>query len=90
MGTALFFSRRFDEAIPKLILEIQEDTNFPMAYHSLAGCYAHMGRFDDAREVLARLRAITPVVVPSVIPYRNPEHRELFLSGLRLAMGDTT
>ncbi len=90
MGTALFFSSRFDEAIPKLILAIQEDSNFPMAYHSLAGCYAHTGRFDDAREVLERLRAITPIVVPSVIPYRNPEHRELLLSGLRLASGETS
>jgi len=28
-------------------------------------------------------------VVPSVVPYRSPEHRELFLSGLRLAAGET-
>jgi len=27
-------------------------------------------------------------VVPSVTPYRNADHRELFLSGLRLAMGE--
>ena len=46
-----------------------------------------MGRLDEAREIVKRLRAITPVVIPSVIPYRNPEHRELFLSGLRLACG---
>jgi hypothetical protein len=44
-----------------------------------------MGRLDEARDIVRRLRAITPVVVPSSIPYRNPEHRELFLSGLRLA-----
>jgi hypothetical protein len=31
---------------------------------------------------------ISRVVVPSVIPYRNPEHRELLLSGLRLAAGE--
>jgi hypothetical protein len=48
-----------------------------------------MGRRDDAHEVIERLRAITPFVVPSVIPYRKPEHRELFLSGLRLAAGET-
>jgi hypothetical protein len=47
-----------------------------------------MGRLDEAREIVERLRAITPVVVPSFIPYRNPEHRELFLSGLRLAAGE--
>jgi hypothetical protein len=38
---------------------------------------------------MARLRAITPVVIPDASPLRNPEHRELFLSGLRLAMGET-
>jgi len=26
--------------------------------------------------------------VPSVTPYRNPDDRELFLSGLRLAAGE--
>jgi hypothetical protein len=47
-----------------------------------------MGRLDDAREVVGRLRAITPLVVPNASFLRHPEHRELFLSGLRLAMGE--
>jgi hypothetical protein len=49
-----------------------------------------MGRFDDAREIVARLRAIIPVEIPdaSYIPLRNPEHRELLLSGLRLAAAE--
>jgi hypothetical protein len=47
-----------------------------------------MGRLDEAREIVKRLRAISPVVVPSLTPFRNPEHRELFLSGLRLAAGE--
>jgi len=46
-----------------------------------------MGRLDEACAIVARLRAITPVVVPSDVPWRNPEDRELFLSGLRLAAG---
>jgi hypothetical protein len=49
-----------------------------------------MGRLDEARAIVARLRAITPLVVPSELPFRNPEHRELFLSGLRLAADETT
>ena len=56
----------------------------------LAACYAHMGRRDDARETVERLRAITPLVVPDASYYRKAEHRELFLSGLRLAMGEET
>jgi hypothetical protein len=43
---------------------------------------------DEAREIVTRLKTITPAVVPSVVPFRNPEHCELFLSGLRLAAGE--
>jgi hypothetical protein len=37
---------------------------------------------------LARLRAITPHA-PSDFQFRDPEQRELFLSVLRLAAGET-
>jgi hypothetical protein len=49
-----------------------------------------MGRLNEAREVVKRLRAITPVVVPKATPYRDAGQRELYLSGLRLASGETT
>jgi hypothetical protein len=49
-----------------------------------------MGRLDEARAIVAQLRAITPLVVPSKLPFRNPEDRELYRSGLRLPMGETT
>ncbi len=49
-----------------------------------------MGRLEEAREIVGRLRAITPVVVPSASSLRNPEHRELYFSGLRLATGEMT
>ena len=49
-----------------------------------------MGWLDEAREIVKRLRTITPVVVPGNTPYRNPEQQELFLSGLRLAAGEGT
>jgi adenylate cyclase len=88
MGIGYFFARRFDEAVPKLRLAIQDDLGFPMPYRYLAACYAHMGRLDDAREIVGRLRAITPVLVPDMSHIRHAEHRELFLSGLRLAMGE--
>jgi hypothetical protein len=90
MGLAYFFNRRFDEAAAKLLLALQDNPGHPPAYRTLAACYAHMGRLDEARAVVTRLKAITPVIVPSYIPYRNPEHRELFLSGLRLAAGEAT
>ena len=88
LGGAHFLSRRFEEAVPKLLLAIQEDPSFPQSYRYLAACYAHMGRLNDAREVVARLRTITSVVIPDANYLRKAEHRELFLSGLRLAMGE--
>ena len=88
IGVAHFYSRRFDQSVPKLLLAIQEDPSSPQPYRLLAACYAHMGRLDDAGEIVARLRAITSVVIPDVGYLRNAEHRELFLSGLRLAAGE--
>ena len=87
MGAAHFICRRFDEAVSKLLLAIQDDPSYPQPYRNLAACYAHMGRLDDARKIIARLRAITPVVVHDASYLRNAEDRELYLSGLKLAMG---
>jgi adenylate cyclase len=89
IGRAYFFKHRFEEASAQLLQSIQENPGFPYPYRFLAACYAHTGRIDEARVIVAKLRAITPLVVPSVAQYRNPEDRELFLSGLRLAMGET-
>jgi TolB-like protein/class 3 adenylate cyclase len=85
IGVAHFLSRRFDQAVSNLILAIQQDQGDPVPYRYLAASYAHMGRPNDAQEIVARLRAITPRVIPGDPLLRNPEHRELFLSGLRLA-----
>ena len=89
IGSAHFVRQLFDEALPKLLFAIQEDPTFLESYRILAACYAHMGRLDEAHNVVKRLRAITPVVMHNAIHLRNPEHRELFLSGLRLAAGET-
>jgi TolB-like protein/class 3 adenylate cyclase len=89
IGAAHFVSRRFDQALPRFLLVTQEDPSHSEAHRYLAACYAHMGRLDDAREIIRRLRAISPVVLPEIIPLRNVEHREFYVSGLRLAMGET-
>ena len=90
LGRALFLSRRFDEAVPKLLLAIQDEPNYPQPYRTLAACYAHMDRLDDAREIIAQLRSMTSVVIDENARYlRNTEHRELYLSGLRLATGES-
>jgi lipopolysaccharide biosynthesis regulator YciM len=90
LGAAHLVSGRFEEAVPKLLLAIQQDPNYPPPYRSLAACYAQMGQLDEARQVVTRLHAITSVVAPDISYVRNAEHRELYLSGLRLAAGETT
>src|SRR5205085_10380355 len=85
IGMAYFFKGQFDEAASKLLLAIQDNPGSPGPYRFLAACYAHMGRLDDARAIVTRLRVITSQVVPSNPIWRNPQHRELFLTGLRLA-----
>jgi len=42
IGAAHFFARRFDEAVPKLLLAIQDDPGFGAPYRYLAACYAHI------------------------------------------------
>jgi adenylate cyclase len=90
IGTAYFFKHRFDQAAEKLLLSIQDNPGVPYSYGFLAACYAHMGRLDDARAIIARLQVITPQVIPSDLTLRNPEDRELLLSGLRLAAGEAS
>src|SRR4029077_17479891 len=90
MGLAYFFKRQFDEAASKLLLSIQDHPGFFPSYPPLAACYAHMGRLAEARAIVARLRAITPLLMPNDLPFRNLEDRELLLSGLRLAAGEAT
>jgi adenylate cyclase len=85
MGQAYFFKHQFEEAASRQLLAMQDNPGSPLPYRSLAACYAHMGRLDEARAVIAQLRGITSLVVPHNVPWRNPEDRELFLSGLRLA-----
>jgi adenylate cyclase len=90
MGLAHFFARRFEEARGTLLQSLQEKPNWVPSYRFLASCYAHMGRLEEAQETVKRLRTLTNVVVPSATHWRNAEHRELYLSGLRLAAGEET
>jgi tetratricopeptide (TPR) repeat protein len=87
IGAALFVSRSFEEAVSRLRVAIEEMPVFPTPYRFLAASYAHLGLLDEARTTIARLRNITPeVIVNYPLPFRDPQHRELYLSGLRLAL----
>jgi adenylate cyclase len=89
IGIGYFFAQRFGDAAAMLLRALQEHPGWPPTYRFLAACYAHMRRLNDAREIVGRLRAITPLIVPKdATQWRNQEYRDLYLSGLRLAAGE--
>ena len=88
IGAAYFMQRHFDEAAALLLGSLQQVPTYVLTSRVLACCYAHMGRLDEARGIVDRLRTITPIVIPPTGPFRDPEQREMFLSGLRLAVGE--
>jgi TolB-like protein/class 3 adenylate cyclase len=90
IGIAHFLARRFEEARATLLRSLQEFPGWVPNYRFLAACCAQMGRLDEAREIVQRLQALTPVVIPSAMHWRNAEQRELYLAGLRLAAGEAT
>src|SRR5437867_21089 len=47
--------------------------------------WANVLRSHQARQAVRRLRTVATVVMSSSAHFRNPEHRDLFLSDLRLA-----
>jgi TolB-like protein len=89
IGMAHFFARRLERARAMLLRSLQQHPDWIPTNRFLAACYAHLGQFDEAKIIIERLRTLTPVVLPSVDHWRDPEQREFFLSGLRLAMSAT-
>ena len=88
-GIAHFFARRLEQARTMLLLSLQQHPDWIPTNRFLAACYAHLGELDEAKMMIKRLRALTPVVLPKADHWRDPEQREFFLSGLRLAMSET-
>jgi tetratricopeptide (TPR) repeat protein len=89
IGVGHALNRRFEKARLMLLRSLQESPNSVPTYRWLAVCCTQMGRLDEAREMINRLRTIVPIEqhTPAGIwpQYCNPEQHELYLSGLRLA-----
>ena len=69
-----------------LLRSLQESPNSVPTHRWLAVCCAHMGRLEEAREMINRLRAIMLHTAPGAAPYRNPEHREPVQDHLRAVL----
>jgi TolB-like protein/class 3 adenylate cyclase len=88
IGTAQFLGRRFDEAVATLRVSLEELPAFTPTYRALAASYALLGRRDEARAIVERLRALDAVVLPGAGAFRNPEHSKLFGDAVRQAAGE--
>ena len=87
-GMGHFFARRGEKAAEMLNLSLQEGSEWPPTLRFMASCLAHLGRLEEAQEMVKRLRAITTVVIPNADNWRIAEDREFYLKGLRLAAGE--
>jgi adenylate cyclase len=88
IGIALFFLRRFDEAIAKLNESLERFPLHTITHRFLAAAHAHKGQLDEAREIAGHLRALNVTVLDNGTRYRNKDYRNLYVSGLRLAAGE--
>jgi adenylate cyclase len=90
IGMGHFFARRCEQALEMLNLSLQENSEWPPTLRFMASCLADLGRLEEAQEMVKRLRALTPVVIPNADHWRIDEDRDFFLKGLRLAAGEVT
>jgi adenylate cyclase len=87
-GMGHFFSRRLEKAVEMFALSLEQGAEWPPTLRFMAACLAHLGRLDEAREIVMRLRALTPVVILNADHWRIAEDRQFFLNGLQLAAAE--
>jgi TolB-like protein len=87
IGIGHFFARRTVKAVEMIGLSLQENSEWPPTLRFMASCLAHLGRLKEAQEMVKRLQAITPGVIPPAEHWRMRDDREYYLDGLRLAVG---
>jgi len=82
---SLFFCRRFEEAVAKMCECLEHWPDHALVCRFLAASYAHLGRLAEAHEIVQRLGA---AISDDGSRFQSSEHREMYLSGLRLAVGE--
>jgi len=88
-ATALFVAGRHDEALSWAEKAIRLQSSFVGTIRIFAASSALMGRLEEARQAIARVRSIAPALrvsnLKNVVPFRQPEHLEKYADGLRKA-----
>jgi adenylate cyclase len=90
VGMGYFFARRLEKAAEIFAFTLQEMLEWPPTLRFMASCLAHLGRFEEAQQMVKRLRALTPIVIPNADHWRVAEDRDFFLNGLRLAAEESS
>jgi TolB-like protein len=85
-GIALFFARRFEDAATKLLESLAQQPDYVLSLRFLAASYAHLGKVEETKSTIRRLRMITTALIDNGSRYRKNELREIYLSGLRRAV----
>jgi TolB-like protein len=88
-ATALFVAGRHDEALSWAEKAVRLQSNFVGTIRIYAASSALMGRMEEARQAIARVRSIAPGLrvsnLKNVVPFRKAEHLEKYADGLRKA-----
>ena len=85
IGSAHFSAHRLDAAASALQESLQLLPSYVTTYYFLASCLAHIGRLDEARDIVQRLLSFAGSLIPKDRILHNAEQREFLFSGLRLA-----
>jgi adenylate cyclase len=90
LGGARFLQRRFEDAVA-ILTEAGQRVETSAVFAVLAASCGHLGRISQARAALERYRTVTDIPVSEVARmFRKDDHRQLFLTGIALAQGQTT
>ncbi len=85
-GVIQFNSRKFDAALETLHQVVRLRPGFTQAQVLIAASLAHLGRLDEARDVLSRVQVRDPRY--QQMPWTRPEDNALRVEGVRLAAGE--
>jgi adenylate cyclase len=84
-----FYSRQFDAAIQKYQHVLRLRPAFVQSKVTMAAALAHLGRLDEAHELLKQARAQSSLDPRyQQPPWTRPEDNALRIEGIRLAAGE--
>jgi hypothetical protein len=86
---SLFCLRRFEEALP-LLYQCLQIAVPEVVKRTIASCYGHLGRYEEAKVAMAGFAPQAPEVSFWLSLHRNSGFQALYEEGLALAAGGPT